>query len=321
MPELTEGDRALIAAVARLALSEDVGTGDATTIACIDPEAQAVARVTARAPGILSGMEAAREVARAVDPSVHLEAVRSDGYRLSSGDLLLRLAGPAGSLLTMERVLLNFLQHLSGVATLTSRFVEAVTGTGVSIADTRKTTPGLRFLEKAAVVHGGGTNHRMGLWDAFMIKDNHAAACGGITEAVRRVRRRGRGLHLTVEARTLAEAEEAARLGVDQILLDNMEPTQISSAVSVIRRIEREAPAEFTGAADAEGAQRRLPIRVEVSGGVSLQTVRNKALPGVNLISVGALTHSAPALDLAMDLELSGGAGSPRNGPASAPAS
>jgi nicotinate-nucleotide pyrophosphorylase (carboxylating) len=286
-------DRPLAAALARLALSEDIGTGDVTTLATIEPSARATARVVARASGVFSGLLAAGEVASAVDPSVELEELKKDGERLSPGDLVLRLSGPARSLLTMERVLLNFLQHLSGIATLTARFVEAVAGTGVAVTDTRKTTPGLRFLEKAAVVHGGGVNHRMGLWDAYMIKDNHIAAAGGITEAVRRVRRRARRLPLTVEARSLAEVEEAARLGVDQILLDNMDPAQIAAAVSLIRRVERDLPPE-SGVA----------VRIEVSGGISLQTIRDKALAGVNLISVGALTHSVPALDLAMDLEL-----------------
>jgi nicotinate-nucleotide pyrophosphorylase (carboxylating) len=290
---------ALLAAVVRLALTEDIGPGDATTLATVDPKTRAIALVVARAPGVLSGVEAAREVARAVDPAVRFEADRRDGDRLVAGDPVIRLEGPARSLLSMERVLLNFLQRLSGVASLTARYVEAVSGTGVAIADTRKTTPALRLLEKAAVRHGGGINHRFGLYDACMIKDNHIVAAGGITAAVDRVRSCGCGLHLTVEARAQAEAEEAARLQVDQILLDNMEPAEIVQAVASIRRAEA-AAAQGT----AVGAAAEKRIRIEVSGGVTLETVRAKALPGVDLISVGALTHSAPALDLAMDLTL-----------------
>ena len=205
----------------------------------------------------------------------------------------------------MERVLLNFLQRLSGVASLTRRFVDAVEGTGVAIADTRKTTPGLRFLEKAAVRHGGGVNHRFGLYDACMIKDNHIVAAGGITVAVERVRRgfyeKGRALPLTVEVGTVAEAEETARLGVDQILLDNMEPEAIAEAVSAIRRVE-EMFARVDETLGTGQAQHRA--RIEVSGGVTLETIRAKALPGVDWISVGALTHSAQALDISMEIEL-----------------
>lgn len=282
---------ALMAAIVRLAVTEDIGTGDETTLATVDPKAQGVATVVARVVGVLSGVDVAREVARAVDPAVRFEAFRQDGDLLTGGGTVLRLEGSARSLLSMERVLLNFLQRLSGVATLTARFVQAVSGTGVAIADTRKTTPGLRLLEKAAVRHGGGINHRFGLYDACMIKDNHIASAGGITPAVERIRARGRRLYLTVEARTPAEVEEAARLHVDQILLDNMSPAEVAEAVAVIHRIGDESK--------SSGGR----IRIEVSGGVSLETVRSRALPGVDLISVGALTHSAPALDLAMDLE------------------
>jgi nicotinate-nucleotide pyrophosphorylase (carboxylating) len=311
-----------IAEIVRLALEEDIGAGDVTTLATIAPETRARGLVVARGRGVLSGVEVAREVCAAVDPTIRFEPIRRDGEALAAGDLALRLEGPARSLLTLERVLLNFLQRLSGVATLSARYVEAVRGTGVVIADTRKTTPGMRALEKAAVRHGGGVNHRLGLYDACMIKDNHIAAAGSVTAAVVKIRegelwagaaREGaRGgqpqgarapgaggpdtnaaggrapLRLTVEARTIEEAEEAARLEVDQILLDNMEPEAIRAAVAAIRRLEPRPGA----------------IRIEVSGGVTLETVRAKALPGVDLISVGALTHSAPALDLAMDLEL-----------------
>ena len=284
---LGEAQRALIASVVRLALTEDLGTGDISTLATVAPEDRARARVIARQAGVFSGQVAAEEVARAVDPSVVLTFFRHDGQRLAAGGEAILLEGPARSLLSMERVLLNFVQRLSGVATLTSLYVEAVRGTGVRIADTRKTTPGLRLLEKAAVRHGGGLNHRMGLFDAFMIKDNHIAAAGGITRAVERVRSAGLALRLTVEAQTVEEAAEAARLGVNQILLDNMEPETVRAAVDTIRAIDQ-------GSA--------VPVTIEVSGGVTLESVARKALPGVDLISVGALTHSAIALDISLDL-------------------
>jgi nicotinate-nucleotide pyrophosphorylase (carboxylating) len=288
-----------------LALAEDVGPGDETTRSAVQAGTMALAVARAKALGVVSGMDAVRETVRQVDENVLMECHRLDGEPVVPGDRILVLRGPARSLLTMERVLLNFLQRLSGVASLTRRFVEAVEGTGVAIADTRKTTPGLRFLEKAAVRHGGGVNHRFGLYDACMIKDNHIVAAGGITAAVERVRRgfseRGRALRLTVEASTVAEAEEAARLGVDQVLLDNMDGATIAAAVATIRRVD-----EMFARADATLSTGQMPhrTRIEVSGGVTLETVRQLALPGVDWISVGALTHSAPALDISMEIEL-----------------
>jgi len=310
-----------------LALEEDIGPGDVTTRATIPEEARSSALVLARESGVLSGLAAAREVARQVDAEVSFQALCRDGHRLRGGDEKIAiLEGATRSLLSMERVLLNFLQRLSGVATLTSRFVERTEGTGAVIVDTRKTTPGFRELEKEAVLHGGGRNHRLGLWDAYMIKDNHIQACGGLTAAVRRVREgrqaeaaggpgaaeagdpgpaeaddRGapgdadrtsapRRLRLIVEARTEAEVAEAAGLSVDQILLDNMTPNQLAAAVRRIRAIEDEA---------------KLPrARIEASGGINLANVREVALSGVDVISIGALTHSAPALDLAMKIDL-----------------
>jgi nicotinate-nucleotide pyrophosphorylase (carboxylating) len=304
-PRAGSGEGVYLESLVALALAEDVGTGDETSLAAIEAGAMARGLVLAKATGIISGMSAARETVRQVDPTVVMQCHRIDGEPVVPGDRVGVLYGPARSLLTMERVLLNFLQQLSGVATLTRRFVEAVEGTGVAIADTRKTTPGLRFLEKAAVRHGGGVNHRMGLYDACMIKDNHVVAAGGITAAVERVRRRyyerGRALPLIVEARTVAEAAEAARLGVDQVLLDNMEPEMIAASVAAIRLIEGEI-ASAERKLEVDGGHGT--IRIEVSGGVTLETVRRKALPGVDWISVGALTHSAPALDLSMEIEL-----------------
>jgi nicotinate-nucleotide pyrophosphorylase (carboxylating) len=298
-------DSGEVRSIVALALAEDIGPGDETTRAVVPATVEAVGTIVARSTGVLSGMETARETARQVDAGVAFEARRVDGERVAPGDAIAVLRGPARSLLTLERTLLNFLQRLSGVATLTARFVAAVEGTGVAIADTRKTTPGLRFLEKAAVRHGGGVNHRFGLYDACMIKDNHIVAAGGITAAVEAMRRgfdeRGRDLRLTVEVRTTEEAREAARLGVDQILLDNLDPESIREAVAAIRAVE-DGMAEWARRAGVRAEPRRATI--EVSGGITLESVRAKALPGVDLISVGALTHSAPALDLAFDLSL-----------------
>ncbi len=299
------GTEQYLASLVSLALAEDLGTGDETTRSAVEASTLAKGVILAKAEGVVSGMEAVRETVRQVDAGVVMECHRLDGEPVTPGDRIGVLRGPARSLLTMERVMLNFLQQLSGVASLTRRYVDAVAGTGVAIADTRKTTPGLRFLEKAAVRHGGGVNHRFGLYDACMIKDNHIVAAGGITAAVERVRRgfyeRGRALHLTVEAAGVAQAEEAARLAVDQILLDNMDAETITAAVGVIRGVEE----KFARADAALGtAQAPHRVRIEVSGGVTLETVRQKAVPGVDWISVGALTHSAPALDISLEIVL-----------------
>jgi nicotinate-nucleotide pyrophosphorylase (carboxylating) len=288
-----------------LALAEDIGTGDETTRSSVTAGTMARAVILAKAAGVISGLTAAKETTRQVDPAIIFECLRQDGEGVVPGDPVAILHGPARSLLTMERVLLNFLQRLSGVASLTRRFVDAVAGTGVAIADTRKTTPGLRFLEKAAVQHGGGVNHRFGLYDACMIKDNHIVAAGGITAAVECVRRgfyeKGRALPLIVEACTVAEVEEVARLGVDQILLDNMDPETILAAVATIRQVEE----KFARVDETLGTGRAPHhARIEVSGGVTLENIRDRALPGVDWISVGALTHSAPALDISMEIEL-----------------
>ena len=293
MNENSAGLQALLGALVRLALAEDVGTGDVTTLAVVEPSRRAVGIVLAKAPGVLSGLDVAREVVNAVDPEVTFAARFADGDAIEPGDEVARLEGSARSLLTLERVLLNFVQQLSGVASLTRRFVRAVEGTGVRITDTRKTTPSLRFLQKMAVQHGGGVNHRIGLYDAFMVKDNHIVAAGSITAAVERIRATGQRLPLIVEAKMPSEVEEVARLGVDQILLDNMSPEEIHRSVTTIRGIEER--------------ESRARARIEVSGGITLETVRAKALPGVDLISIGALTHSAPALDLSLELALGSG--------------
>ena len=285
-----ELDMNAVRAIVKLALAEDLGPGDATTLAVIDASRRAVGRIIAKQAGVVSGIAAVRAVIEEVDRAVLLEVRREDGSAVTPGDEVLVLRGSARSLLSLERVALNFLQRLSGIAPLTSQYVAALEGTDVHVIDTRKTTPGMRALEKGAVRHGGGANHRIGLYDAMMIKDNHIVAAGGITQAVALARAARPDLFLVVEARTLAEVEEVAALGVEQILLDNMDPETIRSAVTSIRRIETERSAKRAW--------------IEVSGGVSLETIRGKALPGVDLISVGALTHSARALDLSLELEL-----------------
>ena len=266
------------------ALAEDVRTGDVTTQATVPAQARAQARITQKAPGVIFGLDVAEEVFRSLDPETEITRRTAEGEWRESGPVL-EMEGRARALLTGERTALNFLQRLSGVATLTARCVQAVEGTGVRILDTRKTTPGLRDLEKAAVAAGGGTNHRAGLYDAILIKENHAALAGGIAEAIRKAHQAAPGLPLEVECRNLAEVDEALGAGEAitgfRILLDNMTPAQLTEAVQRV-------------AGRAE---------LEASGGVTLQTLREIAQTGVNFISVGALTHSAPALDLSLLLE------------------
>jgi nicotinate-nucleotide pyrophosphorylase (carboxylating) len=267
-------------AVAR-ALAEDVGEGDVTTARTVPPGARARARVTQKAPGVIFGLELAEETFRQLDSAVRCERLTAEG-KWREGGPVMALEGPAGAILTGERTALNFLQRLSGVATMSARAVQAVSGTGATILDTRKTTPGLRALEKAAVAAGGATNHRAGLYDAILIKENHAALAGGVGEAVRRARQGDRELPLEVECRTLEEVDEALAAGADWILLDNMDLGQLRAAVE---RVAGRA-------------------KLEASGGVTLGTLREIAQTGVQFISVGALTHSAPALDLSLILEL-----------------
>jgi len=262
------------------ALAEDVGSGDLTTEATVPAAARARALITQKAPGVVFGLDAAEEVFRTLDPDVVMQRLTAQGQWRESGDVL-GIEGSARALLTAERTALNFLQRLSGVATLAARCVTAVQGTGARILDTRKTTPGLRSLEKAAVAAGGATNHRAGLYDAVLIKENHAALAGGVGEAVRRARARAPGVPIEVECRTLAEVDEALAAGAPRILLDNMTVEQLRQAVMHVH-----------GRAE-----------LEASGGVTLQTLRAIASTGVDFVSVGALTHSAPALDLSLLLE------------------
>jgi nicotinate-nucleotide pyrophosphorylase (carboxylating) len=268
----------------RAALHEDVGPGDVTTLACIPPEAAAVATMNARESLTLSGIAFAETAFRELSPNVELTRLAEDGQAVDAGAGVLRISGSARALLTAERVALNFVQRLSGVATATARFVAAVAGTRARILDTRKTTPGWRRFEKYAVACGGGTNHRVGLHDLILIKDNHLAALAGaapnpVAAAVNRARELWPALRVEVEADTLEQVRLAVEAGADIILLDNMPPARL-----------REAAALVAGRA-----------QLEASGGVTLNTVRAIAETGVDFISVGAVTHSARAVDLGLD--------------------
>ena len=290
-------------ALACLAILEDVGEGDLTA-AAVPEGLRAVAIVSAREGGVASGLGVASRVFTIIDPAIVVDPLVRPGERFMPGAKLMRAGGSARSLLTAERSALNFLQRLSGIATATARFVEAVAGTSARITDTRKTAPGLRFLEKEAVRHGGGVNHRLGLYDAVMIKDNHVEAAGGIAAAVAAARAANPGAPIIVEARTLAEAEIAARLGVGRILLDNLKPAQIDACVGAIRSIERTLDLPSDEARWIAGTWRPgdSSIQIEVSGGITLENARDFALPGVDFLSIGAITHSVRAIDLTMDL-------------------
>jgi nicotinate-nucleotide pyrophosphorylase (carboxylating) len=263
------------------ALAEDVGAGDVTTAATVDADTRARAVITQKAPGVIYGLDAAEEAFRQLDPDATFDRLVDEGIWREEGGPVLAVEGSARALLTAERTALNFLGRLSGVATLSARAVKSIEGTGARVLDTRKTTPGLRALEKAAVAAGGGTNHRAGLYDAILIKENHAALAGGVGPAVRAARAYAPGLALEVEARTPEEVDEALAAGAPWILLDNMSPSQLRDAVQRV------------------GGRAKL----EASGGFTLDTLRDAASTGVDFVSVGALTHSAPALDLSLILE------------------
>ena len=271
------------------ALQEDLSIGDATTDALVPPELQATATLFAKQPGVLCGVDVAAAVFRRLDPSLTVEPALQDGDVMERGSVALRAGGSAASLLSAERTAVNFMQHLSGVATLTAVYVEAVKGTGATIIDTRKTLPGLRALEKHAVRCGGGHNHRQNLGDGILIKDNHIAALRGhgmsLGDIVRQAHRRAsHTIKVEVEVTTLEEAEEALDAGAQLLLLDNMSPETMRRAVEL--------------------NQGRAVL--EASGGINLDTVRAVAETGVDLISVGALTHSAPSIDISMDIAYEG---------------
>jgi nicotinate-nucleotide pyrophosphorylase (carboxylating) len=274
----------LVDVLVQMALAEDLGDqGDVTTRAVLPSNVQMSGQIVAKAEGVIAGLPVARSVFYQIDSDVEFEPQVADGDKVTPGTVVCTLRGSAHSLLIGERTALNFLQRLSGISTLTRKFVDAVAGTQAVILDTRKTTPGWRLLEKYAVRMGGGQNHRMGLYDAVMIKDNHIAAAGGITAAVERVRAypAAADLPIIVEVERLSQLEEVLPLGVSQILLDNMDEATMRQAV------------EITAG--------RVPL--EASGNMSLERAAAVAATGVNFISVGALTHSAPAFDLSMRLQ------------------
>ncbi|MBC7261592.1 MAG: quinolinate synthase NadA, partial [Chloroflexi bacterium] len=268
--------------IIRRALAEDIGPGDVTSSWTLPADLRLRGKIIVKAPGIVAGLEVARRVFAAVDPRVAFKNRVEDGSPISRGDVLATVHGPARSILSAERVALNFLQRMSGIATLTNRYVKAVQGTKAVILDTRKTAPGLRILDKMAVRLGGGENHRFGLYDMVLIKDNHIAAAGSITAAVEQVRAHNQaGLLVEVEVKNLDELREALELGVDRIMLDNMAPDQMRQAVAVTNG----------------------RVKLEASGGITLDNVAEIARTGVDYISVGALTHSAPALDISLEAE------------------
>jgi nicotinate-nucleotide pyrophosphorylase (carboxylating) len=266
------------------ALAEDVGNGDVTTRATVAADARARALITQKAPGTIFGLDAAEACFALLDPDVRFERLVGEGSWREEGGPVLSIEGSARALLTGERTALNFLGRLSGIATLSACFVREVEGTGTVVLDTRKTTPGLRRLEKAAVASGGASNHRVGLFDAILIKENHIAAAGGVAQAVARVRESAPELaaDLEVEVRSAGEIDEALGAGAPRLLLDNMSVAELSAAVAQV------------------GGRAKL----EASGKVTLENVRERALTGVDFISVGALTHSALALDLSLILEV-----------------
>ena len=275
--------RPLIDDAVRAALAEDLGLqGDITTNATVSEGARASAVIAARKAGVVAGLDLAEAAFRALDPDVVFETRIADGGACKPGDTIARVSGSARALLTAERVALNYLGRLSGIATLTHRYVERIQTTHAKIVDTRKTTPGLRAFEKYAVRCGGGHNHRTGLFDAVLIKDNHIVAAGGLTKAIEAARAgAGHMVKIEVEVDTLEQLEEVLKHKIDAVLLDNMTPATLAEAVARI------------------GGK----VVAEASGGVNLDTVRSIAETGVDLISVGALTHSAPVLDLGLDFE------------------
>jgi nicotinate-nucleotide pyrophosphorylase (carboxylating) len=265
----------------RLALSEDVGRGDITTEGTIDGDRRARAVILAKTRCVIAGLDVAREVFRQLDPKVQMNVHRQDGQVCEAGTTVAELTGVAGGLLTAERTALNFLQRMSGIATLARQFVDAAAGR-ITVLDTRKTTPLLRALEKYAVRAGGATNHRFALDDGILIKDNHVRLAGGVKQAVERMRAANRNLPVEVEAQSLAEVEEAVEAGADIVLLDNLSTPDIIAAVSRCRG----------------------KARTEVSGGVTLTRMPEIAATGADYVSIGALTHSAPAADLSFEIVL-----------------
>lgn len=261
-------------------LAEDLGIGgDVTSVATLRGDARFTATLNAREPIVVAGIDIAAAIFRALDPAIRIDSPVADGERVEAGTVLMRLDGNARAMLAAERSALNTLQHLSGVATLTRRYVDAIAGTGATVIDTRKTIPGLRILEKYAVRMGGAQNHRMRLDDGVLIKDNHVAACGGVVEAVKRAKAANTGLQVQVEVDRIDQIEPALAAGADRLLLDNMAPPMLRDAVALVGK--------------------RVPL--EASGGVNLETIRAIAETGVDFISLGRITQSAPAVDIGLD--------------------
>ncbi len=267
-----------------VALREDIGDGDVTTDSFVPKNIRGIARIVARERAILAGTKTAAEVFRRVDSALQVKAVRNDGGEINAGEEVIEIKGPVRSILKAERVALNFLQHLSGVATMTRKFVDAAANEHVKILDTRKTTPGLRALEKAAVVAGGGANHRFGLFDMVLVKDNHLATITNfedLAKAVRKVREARPKIQIEVEADTLEQVRGFLEIaGIDVILLDNMKPAEIREAVAL-----------------GKGK-----VKFEASGGIMLKNIRQIAATGVDYISIGALTHSPRAIDFSLEI-------------------
>lgn len=272
--------------IVQVALQEDLGPGDITSELTLDPQSESEGIILAREGGVLAGMPAAEHVFLHVEPRVVVTSMVGEGDTFKPGEILAQVAGPTRGILAGERVALNMLQGLCGIATQTRRYVDKVAGTGVTILDTRKTAPGLRELQKYAVRMGGGANHRMGLYDGILIKENHAHAAGGVAEALDRVRRGLAGSDsrflVVVEVSTSEQAQEAMAGGADRLLLDNMKAEEMAAIVSMVRSSERG------------------DVELEASGGVTLENVRERAETGVDYISIGALTHSVKAVDISL---------------------
>lgn len=281
MPRTADKTDIFIDTFIKAALLEDIGPGDNTSCYIISPEIQGEAKVLAKENLILSGTRACRQVFASLDAEIRMKQYYEDGASVSSGEVILSIEGKLRPILAGERVALNFLQHLSGIASFTRKFVSAVEDFPVTIVDTRKTTPLWRSLEKEAVQHGGGKNHRFGLFDGILIKDNHIAAAGGIEKAVSLVKERvSHLLKIEIEVENLSDLHQAIEAGADVILLDNMSPEEIKEAVSF-----------------SQGK-----VILEASGGINLQNIRQFASTGVDIISIGALTHSAPAVDMSLEI-------------------
>jgi nicotinate-nucleotide pyrophosphorylase (carboxylating) len=267
--------------VVKTALKEDLGKGDITSELIIPEKRKGMGFIIAKEKGIIAGLEVAKSVFKQVDPGLVFKPLVSDGDKVRPGQKVALIQGKVKSILAGERTALNFLQRLSGIATLTGEFVRRIRGTRAKILDTRKTTPGLRLLEKYAVKKGGGKNHRQGLYDMILIKDNHIEAAGSIPLAIRKALRNKKGLKIEVETRNFEEVKEALNFKIDRIMLDNFKPEDLKKAVKLIR-------------------SKNKKVEIEASGRVNLKNVRKIALSGVDFISVGALTHSAKALDLSL---------------------